>query len=323
MQEGVLFRQLRKDRGLRLQQVADELNSVSFISKFEKGASNITTHRLARLLENINVTIEEFLFLRHPEQRAFSPGEIYMSSPFLDVLDRIVAVTEQFKLAAMSDYDQKALVDFQQIEHELKQGAAQWQKFLLLYVECLIRVSQFNLQKEREVPALFAELHVKTRPFVRYLYQIENWGVFEVLLFRHLQFALPLETIHQLLPTALSRTEKELALPLMRKTRMRLIFSTVAMFLNFRKTTWAKETLVLAESKLKNANDLTNSTCLLFYRGWYQIIAESDIQGRQTCQQAISIFRVLDQPQQVTSFSDQLTIILANYENPANAILIT
>jgi transcriptional regulator with XRE-family HTH domain len=34
MMDGKLFRQLRKDRGLRLQDVADEVNSVSFISKF-------------------------------------------------------------------------------------------------------------------------------------------------------------------------------------------------------------------------------------------------------------------------------------------------
>jgi transcriptional regulator with XRE-family HTH domain len=64
MNEGQLFRKLRKDRGLSLEQVADEMNSVSFISKFEKGNSNISMHRLERLLQNINVSFEEFLYLR-------------------------------------------------------------------------------------------------------------------------------------------------------------------------------------------------------------------------------------------------------------------
>ncbi|MFW7431207.1 helix-turn-helix domain-containing protein [Vagococcus carniphilus] len=40
MNEGELFRKLRKDRGFSLEQVSDEINSVSFISKFEKGQSN-------------------------------------------------------------------------------------------------------------------------------------------------------------------------------------------------------------------------------------------------------------------------------------------
>ena len=55
MDEGKLFRKLRKDRGLSLEQVSDELNSVSFISKFETGNSNIRVNSMKQLLEKVNV----------------------------------------------------------------------------------------------------------------------------------------------------------------------------------------------------------------------------------------------------------------------------
>ena len=57
MEEGKLYRQLRKERGYTIAHVADEQNSRSFISKFEQGASSISIHRLERLLENIHVTV--------------------------------------------------------------------------------------------------------------------------------------------------------------------------------------------------------------------------------------------------------------------------
>ena len=63
MNEGELFRKLRKDRGFSLEQVSDEINSVSFISKFEKGQSNISFLRFERLLQNVNVSMDEFLYL--------------------------------------------------------------------------------------------------------------------------------------------------------------------------------------------------------------------------------------------------------------------
>ncbi len=47
---GKLFRKLRQDRHLTLQQVADEHNSISFISKFENGDSHIGFTRLIHLL---------------------------------------------------------------------------------------------------------------------------------------------------------------------------------------------------------------------------------------------------------------------------------
>jgi len=80
MEEGKLYRQLRKERGYTIAQVADEQNSRSFISKFEQGASSISIHRLERLLENIHVTVEEFYYLR-AQQKGIKSHDNLMSFP--------------------------------------------------------------------------------------------------------------------------------------------------------------------------------------------------------------------------------------------------
>ncbi len=62
--DGAVFRQLRLNHHQTLAQVADDQNSIAFISKFEQGKSNISFSRLSHLLFRINMSVEEFLFIR-------------------------------------------------------------------------------------------------------------------------------------------------------------------------------------------------------------------------------------------------------------------
>lgn len=318
MNEGQLFRQLRKDRGLSIRQVADKLNSVSFISKFEKGDSHISIHRMERLLENINVTIEEFYYLRAPESELktfLSVPSImnYMTGPYLVYLNRILLINNKFH---QHDF-KKGIVEMTKISEELNREI-RWQNYLYIFCQLLIEAYEANLLESEEIDSerLIERFRLMSRPIVSYLYSVENWGVFEVLLFRLFQFAFPVETIHQLLPTAFSRTEKELGLPVMRELRVGLLFSVLTSFLNFRYFEESKEVMKLLEKTLYDTEDSTNSIYLLFFKGWYQIITESKEKGMEMCQQAISIFRILKQPSCVKHTEYLLEVILQHKENP-------
>lgn len=114
--DGKLFRQLRKDRGLRLQDVADEVNSVSFISKFEKENSNISFYRLEHLLEQINVSLEEFLYLR--DQAAEPKLYHYLSEqPFFMTGKFTFYLNQIFK----SNDEVNASRDFNQGVHQMRE----------------------------------------------------------------------------------------------------------------------------------------------------------------------------------------------------------
>lgn len=57
---GETFRILRKERGFTLKSVSDKIVSLSYLSKFERGESEITLTNLTRLLERLNITLDEF-----------------------------------------------------------------------------------------------------------------------------------------------------------------------------------------------------------------------------------------------------------------------
>lgn len=318
MNEGQLFRQLRKDRGLSIRQVSDERNSVSFISKFEKGNSHISMHRMERLLENINVTIEEFYYLRAPEsEKKILIGDpepmSYMTGAYFVFLKRILIINHQFH---QRDF-KKGIAKLTILSEELDKGI-RWQNYLHIFCQLLIESYEANLLDSKEIDTenLFERFRIMSRPIVSYLYSVDNWGVFEVILFRLFQFTFPVETIQQLLPTAVSRTEKELGLPLMRELRIGLLFSVLVSFLNFRCFEQSKEVMMLLEKTLYDTEDSTNSIYLLFFNGGYQIITGSREKGLEKCQQAISIFRILKQPTLVKHTEYLLEVILQHVENP-------
>ena len=58
---GEVFREFRSNRSISLKQIADENVSVSQISRFERGETDITVTRFLRLLENMHVEINEFM----------------------------------------------------------------------------------------------------------------------------------------------------------------------------------------------------------------------------------------------------------------------
>lgn len=329
MNEGTLFRQLRKDRGLTIQQVADDLNSVSFVSKFEKGDSKISVHRLEQLLNNINVSVEEFFYLRAQAEgqklfESFTEMPTYLTSPFMEVLERV------FSIQHKSDEDYEvAIKNFSAIKEELT-PRIRWQRFVIILLENFIYIARVNqgLYKEKfenepqkAFDEHFGKLRQNFRPIISYLYSVENWGIFEVMLFRMYQFGFPIETVHQLMPTALSRTKKETGLMLMQSLRPGLLMGCFSTFINFRHFEWAKEALTLAEENLADEGDLFNSTKLLFFKGWYQIIAEDRDKGVEKCRQAISIMRILNQPKAQNELERMLAIILRNADNPYQAML--
>ena len=324
--EGKLFRQLRKERGLSMQELANEWNSVAFISKFEKGNTNISFKRFEQLLNGINVTMEEFLYLRSQaeEQSVYnylSDHPFYLSGKFVAYLDQIFHCNH---LANKSGDFAKGQEEMRQLEKAIGQET-NWGKFLGILCQLLVLNYQVNEEgkagKTVDLDHLFKQSHTLSAPIVSYLYKIDNWSVFEVMLFRFFQFSFPVETTRQLLRTAVARTKKQEGLQAMQGMRFELLFGTCTTFINFQKLTWAQEVLKEAEELLYDQGDLLNSSKLLFYQGWLKIASGSVEMGKQKCDQALSIFRILQQPEMQQEYSDLFSTILKNREEPNNCLV--
>lgn len=318
MNEGALFRKLRKDRGFSLEQISDEMNSVSFISKFEKGNSNISLHRIERLLENINVSMEEYLYLRELEKKPDLNEDIkilrgHLTSDFYYYISKVMKIEGSMN----SIGDEKVIKKLKEIKKELN-PKINWQRFILIYCDIGIFISHsnMNVSKNTSAESVMNEVNYRSKPIISYLYKVEDWGVFEVILFRAFLFSFKVEQINQLLPLAISRTQKEKGLNVMAFFKVEIIFSSFSYFVNFRHQKWAKNSLEMARKLLKNENDLTSSTMLLFYEGWYQLIFADEEKGKILCHQAISIFKILEQIDLEEKFKYIFSSILKNKETP-------
>lgn len=59
---GPLFRTLRKERGFTLKSLSEGIISFSYLSKFEKGKTQISLHNFIQLLQRMNLTVDEVLY---------------------------------------------------------------------------------------------------------------------------------------------------------------------------------------------------------------------------------------------------------------------
>lgn len=62
---GVTLRQFRKQKGYTLAELAKGIVSVSFLSKFERGESEISLSHFHRMLEKMALSFEEFFFIHN------------------------------------------------------------------------------------------------------------------------------------------------------------------------------------------------------------------------------------------------------------------
>ena len=173
MDEGQLFRKLRKDRGLSLEQVSDELNSVSFISKFEKGNSNISMHRLERLLENVNVSFEEFLYLRQLNQNPNLNEELkvlrgYLTSDFYFLLADLMRVVSDINKSGFK----KGIEEMTEIREKLNPKVS-WQNYLIIYCDVCLFTYESNLDesKRKTVESIMENINLNTKPIVSNIYR--------------------------------------------------------------------------------------------------------------------------------------------------------
>jgi len=59
---GEVFRILRKERGFTLKTMSEGIISFSYLSKFEKGESDITLNNFTQLIERLNMSTDEFFY---------------------------------------------------------------------------------------------------------------------------------------------------------------------------------------------------------------------------------------------------------------------
>ncbi|WNX08642.1 Rgg/GadR/MutR family transcriptional regulator [Lacticaseibacillus rhamnosus] len=269
--DGAVFRQLRLNHHQTLAQVADDQNSIAFISKFEQGKSNISFSRLSHLLFRINMSVEEFLFIRDLQAGIVPPlkdSEFTYNTLIHRDFEAVLAFQDRFSSEEPTLADYRYLLKQEKIwQQRYAQDHNRQTQFEFITIR-IFRLTMIDRVKPPEQPSPFtnvedamAQLQALAKPVVSYLYTVEVWNYFELYWFRHLMVALPSKTIHNLLPLAIKRSEKYRAFNQIGTLRVKTLFSAFTVFINARQLPDAKKALTTTENACVNcAKSLKGTT---------------------------------------------------------------
>lgn len=193
---GRLFSQIRIEKNLSLTDLAEDGLSRSLIGRFEKGQTKISADRFFRLLSKIQVTPDEFLFRQKNGQLP-------------DYFRRLAERMQD------GDGDSKNLAENRQLEKEVARDyaadpsnlAAKYLGILLHFINQSSDDVNSGQDDPEKIHKTFAEFKQASHEILKYLFNVEIWGKFEVYLYIGFSTAFDAQTRMLLLKSALRSSD--------------------------------------------------------------------------------------------------------------------
>lgn len=176
---GEIFKTYREARGLSLKDIAESGLSTSQLSRFEKGESDLTITKFIKALRKIKMPINEFM---------------YATNDFkIDEINRLWVQIQTLFITKDIHGLQKLLSEQQEMEREVK--------IFQQLNTTIIKIYLSDLTKEK----LYTQKDIDY--IVDYLFVVDYWGEYELLIFSNLLFALNHEMSMMLLKEMNRRTD--------------------------------------------------------------------------------------------------------------------
>lgn len=152
---GKVIREIRLSKKLKVKNVYNNILERPSVSKFEKGLSDTTSEKFFKILDNLNISLEEFYFRYNQDNES---EDFYFLQNY----------TKLF-------YDVD-IVGLKKLENEMLKKHKQSQQDKLLYYSILANLTVSSLSKE-------ALNEKKLNILKEYLFKCEDWNYFEIILF--------------------------------------------------------------------------------------------------------------------------------------------
>ena len=175
---GALLKKIRLSKNLTLKELASDYLSVSFLSKFERGESDISLSRFFLLLDKLDVSIEEFY------------GILSQDNP---------THTEKLLESASKAYYQNDILLLQKYAREERHKFEVTQDKSFLYNSIMLE-SFLASVSNKEVD------ENKVRELTDYLFSIEQWGKRELIILGNSMSFISTQTLNVLTKEIVYRT---------------------------------------------------------------------------------------------------------------------
>lgn len=183
---GKYFKKFRESRHLTLKNIANESLSMAQLSRFENGTSDLTISKFLYSLNELNISLEEFMYAVNN----------YKMSPLNELLLKINEYS-----TTRNDKALKKLLNTQQNITDKNKKLSN-----ILIQICLYDLSGENLYTEEDI-----------RYLSDYLLSIDDWGMYELLLFSNSMKAMNHQTRMILLKEMNRRTDLYINIPKYRR----------------------------------------------------------------------------------------------------------
>lgn len=261
---GIVFRDIRTNKGLKLKDIADDNLSLSLLSKFELGDSDISATRLLYLLEKLNISFEEFsILIDFRSQEKHEMREI----------NNLFKENNSFSLRKLANkynglYKKEGLIKFQHKEYL-----------------CEVLANRLD-----DIP-----VNKKINKDVwSYLIGVENWGYYELTLFNNLIAIFDDKQLPFLSRMALKHAEFYKEVSSIHQEYCQIILNLITIYIEKNQLRLAKQHLDHLYQRLEKSELLYEKNKLNFLYGIYLIKSGKKEIGIDKAQQAIEILSNLD-----------------------------
>lgn len=174
---GSVIREVRKSKALTLKQVAGSELSVAFLSKVERGNSDISLNNFLIVLKTLNISWDEFFYVAHGYQGG-------SRLKFIENVKKYILEDNVYGLQRL-----------QSIEAKTCNHNSKYHHFNVIIIDLIISQIQHKQFKKEYVTELQT-----------YLLNVENWGIYELTLFNNVMFCFPTSVLSLLLDNATKKT---------------------------------------------------------------------------------------------------------------------
>lgn len=284
---------IRKQKGITLKRLADGVCSVSFLSKFERGDSDITLGLMTKILEKLMMNFDEFLYIHHD----FQPDKL-----------------EQFFKSASNAYLNRDLNQLRQLKSEQLKKGKQYGVETYHFNALLIEVYESivgNQYISEEV------LENNIRLLADYLFRVEVWGYYELMLYNGTLLLLEPDMVMTLSRTAYEKSARFSSYSKIHDSITAVLFNTIIYLLGsvnrFHEAfTYQKEfnefMSYLEEVAIPESN-LVDRVHLLQLKGAYEIRTGNREGGIIKVENAIQLLRELNSTKLANNIEQYLLLI--------------
>lgn len=287
---GQVLRRLREEKGYSLRQVSNGILSTSFLSKFERGESDISLTHFVKIVERMNISLDEFIF----SANEYKPSELD------NLISEIATAYQRNNITKLKNITKREYDRYEEFGFDA-----------YLCNSIMAEANMLNLEKKR--------IDKKKSEFLAtYLFKIELWGNYELVVYANSLTIFSPETVIALSKEVVKKTSM---FKLVHKNfiqTLAILLNTIIVCLEQGLLNDALYFILTMENMNMAENLFYERTLLIFLRGIYEIKKGNVEPGKDLSQQAVSIMQAIGSEDLAISYDEYLQQQLSLVEEKVN-----